>query len=283
MPHSTLPEPSTPRPDLEAVRRYWNENPLFVGESRFPAGSREFFEEHESSLNFEYGGAPHPIFLKDIHPGCHVLDVGCGTGYWLHQFCRLGARVSGSELSDVSLEICRRRAELYGLPVDLKHANAEDLPYPNETADHVNSLAVIHYSGFPERCIQEFHRVLKPGGTLCFSAHYKVLLLRSPLLFKTAITMARPFIKLRGRGREQILHAKSPEEMVRLFDGVGNPMAKAFSRDDLKALLRDKFEILEMRWCGLPRRAIPVPLPTWMYLRLANWFGFEIVMRCRKI
>jgi ubiquinone/menaquinone biosynthesis C-methylase UbiE len=270
------------RPDLEVVREFWNENPLFVGESHFPAGSREFFEEHARSLESEYGGSPLPIFVKDIVPGSRVLDVGCGTGYWMHQFCRLGAHVSASDLSDVSLEICRRRAELYGLDVDFKHGHAEKLPYPDASADHINCLAVIHYSQFPERCMQELYRVLKPGGTLCFSVHYKVLLLRSRFLFKLALAAARPFIGLRGRGREKILQAESPEDMVRFFDGADNPMARAFSRTELAALVAGKFKILETRRCGLPRRALPIRLPIGLHLQLANVVGFEIVLRCRK-
>ena len=280
---SSEPLKGNVRPDLEAVRQYWNENPLFAGESRHPPGHKAFFEEHEQVLLYEHSGVLPRIITCDVVPGSRVLDAGCGIGFWVHQFCRLGAEVSGCDLSDAAIDLTRRRTELYGLKVDLRLGNAEQLPYKDSSFDHVNSLAVIQYTQYTDRCIEEFYRVLKPGGTLCFSVNFKVWFLRSRPLFKVVVAMMRPWIALRGRGRESMLNASSPEELVRLYDGADNPIARAFTRSELYAMLRGRFQVLEESRCGLPRRAFPVPIPGALHRVLSNSFGLAIVLRCRKI
>ncbi|MGH9901404.1 MAG: class I SAM-dependent methyltransferase [Pyrinomonadaceae bacterium] len=279
---SLLPGRGT-RPDLDAVRQYWDEHPLFAGESRHKPGQKGFYKEHEQVLLYEHGGKIHPIFTRDVGPGKRVLDVGCGIGFWMDQFCRRGAAVSASDLSQAAVDLSRRRLKVFGLGADVRQGNAERLPYPDASFDHINCQAVIHYTPYPERCVEEFHRLLRPGGTLCFSVHFKVIFLRSRVLFKAVTALARPFIALHGRGRETMLHASSPEELVRLYDGADNPMARAFTRAELDAMLAGRFRVLEQRRNGLPRRALPFTVPDGVHRALSNAFGLEIVLRCRKV
>lgn len=57
--------------------------------------------------------------------------------------------------------------QLYGLQVhELKIADAEHLPYGDNTFDLVYSWGVIHHSPDTFKCLQELIRVTKPGGTI---------------------------------------------------------------------------------------------------------------------
>lgn len=271
------------QPTLEEVRAFWDSNPLFTGESRHSAGTPEFFEEHESTVISEHSGRITPIFTRDVRPGADVLDVGCGIGFWVGLFSRLGANVSACDLTERGVQMTRRRLELAGHHADVRQGNAESLPYREESFDHVNCQGVIHHTPDPSACVREFHRVLRKNGTLCLSVYYKTAALRSELFFKTATLASRPLLRMRGRGRENMFAAASPEELVRLYDGAANPLGIAYTRAEFRALLTGRFEVIEQWRLGFPRRAFPLPMPDVVHRLLGNMLGLMIVFRCRKV
>jgi SAM-dependent methyltransferase len=268
---------------LDDVRRFWEANPLFAGVSRFVPGTREFFLDHQELALREHSGRLAPIFLKDIRPGSEVLDVGCGIGFWVHRFCAEGAAVTACDLTARAVELTRQRLGLFDLQAEVSEGNAEALPYENARFDHVNCQGVIHHTPNTETCIGEFRRVLRPGGTLCFSVYYRVLALRSPWLFQIITALARGWVALPGRGRENMLRTSAPEELVRLYDGRDNPIGKAFTRAEIEAMLAGRFEVLEVKRTGVPRCALPFAMPDSIHRLVSRWFGLMIVYRCRKI
>jgi SAM-dependent methyltransferase len=268
--------------DLATVREFWSANPLYSGESRFAPGTPEFFDAHERMTVEEHSDEIHPIFLRDVVAGTKVLDVGCGIGFWVHQFARRGGRVTACDLTETAVGLTRRRADLYGFAVDARIGNAEALPFEPESFDHVNCQGVIHHTPDTARCLEEFHRVLRPGGTLSVSVYYRSAVLRSRLLFRLVTAIARGIMRLPGRGRESMLWAKTPEELVRMYDGAGNPLGKAFTRAEMRAALARWFVVTEELRLGFPRRALRVPLPTSAHRLLGRVLGLMIVFRCQK-
>ncbi len=273
----------SPVPTLEDVRAFWEANPLFAGEAHGVPGTREFFDEFERTTLFEHSGSVAPIFLRDVQQGKAVLDVGCGVGFWVGQFCRRGATVSACDLTERAVEITRKRLELFGLQAEVRQGNAERLPYADQTFDHVNCQGVIHHTPNASACVNEFFRVLRPGGTLCVSVYYKTLALRSGLLFKAITALGRPLLHLRGRGRENMMAAPTPEELVRLYDGAANPLGIAYSKGALRRLLANHFAVLECERFAFPRRALPIRIGDGLHRWLSNRLGLMIVFRCRKL
>jgi hypothetical protein len=102
------------------------------------------------------------------------------------------------------------------------------------------------------------------------------------MLFRLVTLLTRPLILMRGRGREGMMAAQSPDEIVRMYDGVANPIGKAYTRSELLAMLGDRFEVLEQRRIGFPRRVFPIPVTDGIHRLLGRLFGLMIVMRCRK-
>ncbi len=268
--------------DLETVRQFWNQNPLFDGETHLQPGEKEFFEEHERSALHEYSGKLPRIFTRDVGPGRKTLDVGCGIGFWVHQFCRLGADVSACDLTERAVELTSRRLSYFGFHADVRQGNAEQLPYVDNSFDHVNCQGVIHHTPDTQSCIQEFHRILKPGGTLCFSVYLKIFVMRHPRLFRSVMGVARRVIVLRGRGRDNMLFSATPEDLVRLYDGRENPLGKAYTLAEIRKMLAGRFRILEKTRVVFPRRAFPFAMPDWAHGWLAGNFGLMIVLRCQK-
>ena len=100
-----------------------------------------------------------------LRGGERVLDVGCGTG---QLFAALQNRLSSVELLGVDpsremLGVARSRLAS-GLP--LVAARAEHLPFRDAAFDWVVSTSVFHYIREPRAALGEFHRLLKPTGSL---------------------------------------------------------------------------------------------------------------------
>jgi ubiquinone/menaquinone biosynthesis C-methylase UbiE len=102
--------------------------------------------------------------LNGIGPGTQLLDVGCGDGLDLAHYSRLGAEVKGIDASSEMLAIARKR-----LPgVELHCGDFSSMPFADESFDMVVSKYALQIAPDMRRVFEEMHRVLKPGGTLCF-------------------------------------------------------------------------------------------------------------------
>jgi SAM-dependent methyltransferase len=272
---------------IEEVRRFWDENPLLSGEMGNEVGSREWFEECERTFREDVylGEDPAPIFTEGLEPDTRILDVGCGPGFWVRFFLRKGYKnVSACDLTPKAAELTRKSVEIFGLgDADIRVGNAEQLPYEDGTFDHVNCQGVIHHTPNTAKCIQEFHRVLKPGGTVCFSVYYKVFLLRHPWLLKSLAGFFSKAMSVKGRGRENMFHVDSAEEIVRLYDGANNPVGKAYSLEELRVMTSGLFTIDEIGRHYFPVRWIKAKVPKAVQRWLHYRHGLMIVIRGKKI
>lgn len=99
--------------------------------------------------------------------GGRILEAGVGTGISLPLY-RKDCRLTGIDLSPSMLEKARERARSKGLfNIDgLEVMNVEDLRFPDESFDVVIAQYVVTAVPDPERALDEFCRVLKPGGEI---------------------------------------------------------------------------------------------------------------------
>jgi SAM-dependent methyltransferase len=98
-----------------------------------------------------------------------VLDVACGTGVVSVTAARLGARVSGLDLTPELLERARENARIANVEIDWHEGDVEKLPFGDAAFDIVLSQYGHIFAPRPEVAIGEMLRVLKPGGTIAFS------------------------------------------------------------------------------------------------------------------
>ena len=99
---------------IDNVREYWNRRPCNIRHSTEPVGTRTYFDQVEAR---KYFVEPHiPGFAQfERWAGKRVLEVGCGIGTDTMNFARAGAQVTAVDLSSASLDLARRRAEVFGL------------------------------------------------------------------------------------------------------------------------------------------------------------------------
>jgi ubiquinone/menaquinone biosynthesis C-methylase UbiE len=108
-----------------------------------------------------------------IEPGMTVLEVGPGNGRYTVEAARAvgpSGRVIAIDSQPKMIERVSRRARDEGVTnLEAKTASVYDLPFRDATFDAVSMIAVISEIPDPGRALGEFHRVLKPAGTLAFS------------------------------------------------------------------------------------------------------------------
>lgn len=133
--------------NLEDVKAYWDERPCNVRHSKSPIGTVEYFNEVEQR---KYFVEPHiPLFANfDQWRGLRVLEIGCGIGTDAVNFARAGAVYTGIELSKNSLDLTKKRFEVFNLPGRLLEGDVESLHevIRNEKFDFVYSFGVLHHT-----------------------------------------------------------------------------------------------------------------------------------------
>jgi len=104
-------------------------------------------------------------------PYPHALELGCGTGFFLLNLMQAGVieRGSVSDISPGMVSAALRNADGLGLPVDGRVADAEHIPYDDNSFDLVVGHAFLHHLPDVEQSLRETLRVLKPGGCFVFA------------------------------------------------------------------------------------------------------------------
>ena len=95
-----------------------------------------------------------------------ALDVGCGTGFLSLELAGRGHRVVGVDLAPTMLELAGQKAKAQALRVRFETADAENLPYPAGSFDLVISRHVLWTLPHPQAAMDDWLRVLRPGGRL---------------------------------------------------------------------------------------------------------------------
>jgi SAM-dependent methyltransferase len=105
--------------------------------------------------------------MRAIAPwaGRTIVDLGCGTGYWLSRYAADAARVIGIE-PDPTLRATARRA-VEALPgAEVLGGSAEHLPLGDRGADVVHACFAYFFPPGTDAGLVEVLRVLRPGGHL---------------------------------------------------------------------------------------------------------------------
>ncbi len=185
--------------------------------------------------------------------GKTVLEIGSGGGAHSALFKRQGARV-------ISVDITPQRVVSTALKLRLLQgaesvafqADAENLPFADDSFDIVYSNGVLHHSSNTNQCIAEVHRVLKPGGQAVL-----MLYSRHSSHYWTNIV---PRAILRGAifGRPEEHWVGRVTEGRPVFAGAFNPVTRVYSARQLSKLMH-AFEHVHLRKNSFRLDYLPLP------------------------
>ncbi len=107
---------------------------------------------------------PATLKLLGNVKGKRLLDFGCGTGIYAKLLTRMGANVSGFDISSEMLAIAKKENP----SLDLKLGSGYKIPF-REKFDIVQASLVLDHVKYWNRALAEVHKVLKNDGTFVFS------------------------------------------------------------------------------------------------------------------
>jgi ubiquinone/menaquinone biosynthesis C-methylase UbiE len=224
-------------------------------------------ESYDSKWGIDYGekGAQQVLnkmqkaLGQPLRPMGRGLEIGAGTGYFSLNLLRAGV-VSAATCTDISqgmVDALRANAARLGLDVEACTADAEALPFADESFDLVLGHAVLHHLPDLDRAFAEFRRVLRPGGTLAFAGEPSRYGDRIAAVPKRLAYRVSPLWRaLMRAGKAPNGHGDGGEENNRLEHLVD---IHAFTPEDLESVAR--------------RASLECVRVTGEEL-LANWFGW---------
>jgi SAM-dependent methyltransferase len=186
----------------------------------------------------------------DIRGGEQVLDVAAGNGNASLAAARRFADVTASDYVPALLERARRRAEADGLALTTREADAENLPFDDESFDAVLSVYGAMFTPNQDRTASELLRVCKRGGRVAMAnwtpdgfigAMFRVVgrLVPPPVgvkpasLWGTKDRLAELFpshvADLRVTERTFNFRYRSPKHFVGIFRTYYGPVLRAFA------------------------------------------------------
>jgi ubiquinone/menaquinone biosynthesis C-methylase UbiE len=296
---------SEPNPKLkERVRAFWQANPCGTKFADAEPGTRRFYELVEAH---RYDKEWHIPAAADFAAtrGLRVLEIGCGLGTDGAQFAKAGADYTGVDLTDAAVELARKRFELFNLPGAFRTADAENLEFKDETFDLVYSHGVLHHTPDTARSVREIHRVLKKNGKAIVMLYHRnsynyrvnIRLLRRGgvhlLRWNAGMQLVHkltgePIESLRTHARklreEHNGYISTEEFLSRNTDGAGNPLARVYSRREVRELFQD-FAGIKLRAFFLNKRFIPLLgnlLPRSVESGLAARWGWHLWIYATK-
>ena len=152
---------------IEEVKKFWNDRPCNIKHSSKELGTIEYFNEVEIK---KFRAEPHILKFTEFPQWKNkkVLEVGCGLGTVGINFALNGSDYTGVELSKESLEIAKKRFEVYNQSGKFYLGNAEELSsfVPIKTYDLIYSFGVIHHSPHPEKIVSEIKKYMNQNSVL---------------------------------------------------------------------------------------------------------------------
>ncbi len=206
-----------------------------------------------------------------------ALEIGAGTGYFSLNLVAAGliGELTCTDISAGMLDVLQGNSQRLGLgSVNAVQADAESLPFRDQSFDIVLGHAVLHHLPDLERAFTEFRRVLRPGGRILFAGEPSFLGDRIARVPKRAALLVAPL--WRRALRAAPANDPGDDERASEHELEGEVDIHAFSPADLERVaaaagftdVTVRGEELVANWFGwfnrgLEATAVPDDVPMW--------------------
>lgn len=257
------------------TQKQWNTNPCGqVGDIDW---SLPYFEKIEDNRYNNYAPWMRDFYRYQNHDGVKLLEVGFGQGTDLVQYCKGGAECFGVDLTKNHFLLAKENFRLRNLSAQLFHEDASQLHFDSNTFDKVVSFGVLHHTPDIQVCVNEVHRVLKPGGKFVISLYHRnSLYYWTTLLLKEGICKGKLF-RLGFAGLKSLIESGADGKNIK-------PYVKLYTRQSMRKLLTS-FSDCRIDIRHLHNKNIWIIgkfLPKSVVSRLEPYFGWYIIATCTK-
>lgn len=208
---------------IDLVYDFWNKESCGERNAKGNDEARKYANETKVRYTLE-------PYIKDfakfeLYKDLNVLEIGVGMGSD-HSSIALSNPKSliGIDLTERAVQHTTARFASLGLKANVKVDNAENLSFKDNQFDAIYSWGVLHHSTNTEKCFEEVHRVLKPGGSAKIMIYHKysptglMLWLRYGLLkFKSLESIYSEYLESPGTKAYTLKEAK---KLTQKFDNV---------------------------------------------------------------
>jgi len=189
----------------------------------------------------------------DLRAGSKVLDVAAGNGNGALAAARRWCEVTATDYVPALLDKAMERANADRLAMEFMEADAENLPFKDQSFDYVMSIFGVMFTPDQERAAAELMRVCKRGGSIGLSNWtpdgfigqlFKTIGkhvpppagARSPALWGTRARLEELFPahvgSIAATPRQFVFRYKSPAHWLETFRTFYGPVLKAFGALD---------------------------------------------------
>ena len=268
--------------DTGKVREYWENNPLFSHELALD-DLNAYFDRIDNIKRWDV--ERFAMHYWDFPPmrGKKLLEVGCGPGWLTVQYAGAGALVSAIDLTEKAVQLTLRHAQYKKCNVAAQQADAQNLPFGDNSFDVVVSSGVLHHFPDFQKGFSECFRVLKPGG-ICKITLYRKGLLHSRLIFPLA-RMAMRWAGVKHPGADMAATASGVDDFIRQYDGEGNPYGIGKPNKEWAAILKSSgFIITGIENHFFPVRFLPGSrfIPVWLHYLFDRFLGTMVYFNLEK-
>jgi len=102
--------------------------------------------------------------LAEIKAEKKILELGCGTGEYTLRLVKTGSNIIAIDISNSLIQQAKQKVNSANFII----ANAENLPFKDNTFDAIVGNAVLHHLNL-DNALSEIKRVLKSGGSIAFT------------------------------------------------------------------------------------------------------------------
>ncbi len=153
--------------------------------------------------------------------GLTVLDIGCGGGLLSEAFANCGAKVTGIDGSEISINVARSHAKKMGLDIDYQYCLIEDFS-PQQPFDIVINAEVIEHVEQQQALVDCCSQHVASEGLLIFAT-----LTRTWLSYLVAIIGAEYVLKMLPVGTHDWRYFVKPEELSTWLEQCGYSMIES--------------------------------------------------------
>jgi ubiquinone/menaquinone biosynthesis C-methylase UbiE len=209
----------------ETVHAFWQRQSC----GEIYAAGDDFRSQLDAQSRQRYLLEPYIVDFARFHEGAgqDVLEIGVGMGADHLRWAKSGPKsLTGVDLTERAISFTQQRLAAEGLHSKLQTADAENLPFDNDSFDIVYSWGVLHHTPHTQNALDEVCRVLKPGGKSRIMIYHAHAIVGYMLWIRYALLAGRPWRSLADIYATQLespgTKVYSTREAAQLFGSFGS-------------------------------------------------------------